>query len=421
MPAYTADAFNVTMPTGPSAAGYGDEELKAIKAILVAWRTFNETSGPAGLAAIADLQEDLANLGLLQYVSDIYQDVGTANSMQFNIPGLAEDAHPQILLVRVGNTCSAGAATLQLNDDTPVSVVTNRLENLRYGNLLSGYVSCLLWDSTANKYRLMNPFNLAPVQVPVRQTVLSGPVDSNGHSNFGGATGDTFVTAAGTLIATAAGGWDAELGAINYIGTITNPSWTGLTTNGVMYMYLDINLDGTCTPGVGTLRPVYQHGGNYASANGQMTFNIQDMQGKVGVGVSANASRRVYVGECDVAGGLVSAIRWYALMGQYVSTVAAWALTRTEVHNLGLIPKHARAIAVCTAALAPFAIGDEMEITTSIHFGGGWGVAGSVLGKSGSSLIFNLGNSYTAHSTSAGSVLLTGANFSTRLEADRGW
>ena len=42
--------------------------------------------------------------------------------------------------------------------------------------------------------------------VPVRQTVLSGGVDSNGFASFGGSTGTATVTASTILIATAANG-----------------------------------------------------------------------------------------------------------------------------------------------------------------------------------------------------------------------
>lgn len=152
---------------------------------------------------------------------------------------------------------------------------------------------------------------------PVRQTVLSGPVDTNGQSAFGGSTGSTTVTATGTLVMTAANG------NTNRTGTKVNPSWTGLSTNGTMYMYVNVNADGTLTEGVGTQAPIYQWGGTPATTSGLFTFNIQQMTGYIGNGSTAPAGYRVYVGEVTVAGAVVTAIVWYALMGRYVSADTA--------------------------------------------------------------------------------------------------
>lgn len=180
---------------------------------------------------------------------------------------------------------------------------------------------------------------IASYSVPVRQTVLSGPVDSNGLPNFGGSTGSTTVTMTGTLVATAANG-AASTGAVDLAGSITNASWTGLSTNGTMYLYLTVNADGTCTTGSTTLEPAYQQGGTYSTTNGQSTFNIQEMTMKVGNGSSAAQAYRVFVGEVTVSGSVVSAITWYALMGRYIGPwTATLPGTNTEVsasHNLGV-------------------------------------------------------------------------------------
>lgn len=151
----------------------------------------------------------------------------------------------------------------------------------------------------------------------VRQTVLSGPVDTSGQSAFVGATGSTTVTATGTLVMTAAND------ILNRQGTKVNPSWTGLSTNGTMYLYADVNADGTITEGVGTLAPIYQWGGTPAITSGLFTFNIQEMKGYIGTGAVATAGYRVYVGEVTVAAGVVTAIVWYALMGRYVGADTA--------------------------------------------------------------------------------------------------
>jgi len=166
---------------------------------------------------------------------------------------------------------------------------------------------------------------------PIRQTVLSGPVDTSGLPNFGGSTGGTTVTASGTLTPTAANG------AANRTGSITNPAWTGLSTNGTMYLYLDIAADGSCTTGSTTLAPTYRWGGADVTTSGQFTFNIQEMVGKVGNGSAAVQTYRVFVGEVSVAAGVVTAIAWYALMGRHISEWFSVALSTAYVknHNIG--------------------------------------------------------------------------------------
>jgi len=182
--------------------------------------------------------------------------------------------------------------------------------------------------------------------VPVRQTVLSGTVDSNGFSSFGGSTGSTTVTAATTLVATSANG------VTNRTGSIVNPSWASLSTNGTMYLGLTINADGTCTPFSTTLAPTYQWGGTFSTTANQRTFNIQQMQMQVGNGSTAAQSYDVFVGEVTVASGVVSAIVWYALMGRYDSgwfSVAA-NTTYTKTHNLGVAGKYTSVVTIADDA-----------------------------------------------------------------------
>lgn len=174
--------------------------------------------------------------------------------------------------------------------------------------------------------------------VPVRQTVLNGPVDTNGLAAFGGSTESTTVTATGTLVATASNGFGSN-GQVDRVGSITNPSWTSLSTNGTMYLYLDIAANGTCTVGSTTLAPTYRWGGADVVTTNQFTFNIQEMVGKVGNGSVATQTYRVFVGEVTVAGAVVTAITWYALMGRYdsgfTSTLPGATTSVSRNHNLG--------------------------------------------------------------------------------------
>ena len=191
----------------------------------------------------------------------------------------------------------------------------------------------------------------------VRQTVLSGPVDSSGFSAFVGSTGSTTVTATGTLKATAAAGGDA-----NYTGSITNPSWTSLSTNGTMYLFFDVTSAGVVTTGSTTLAPVYQWGGTYSTTNLQNTYNIQEATMKVGNGSAATQVYRVFVGEVTVAGAVVTAITWYQLMGRYRNEQVTLAVSTAYSfnHNIGTGDIDAAYYAECKTTEFGYAVGDRI-------------------------------------------------------------
>lgn len=205
-----------------------------------------------------------------------------------------------------------------------------------------------------------------------RQSVLSGPIDSDGLPAFGGSTGSATVTAAGTLVVTAAGGHNAT-GAVDRVGVSTNPSWAGLSTNGTMYLYLDIDADGACTTGSTTLAPSYTRGSTYSTTSGQWTFSTGEMTGKLGDGSAANQVWRVFVGEVTLSGSVVTAITWYALRRQYESgLLSITALTLVSVnHNLGFVPKSVRVVLVNQEAEYGCTPGDEVDLTAVANVGGG--------------------------------------------------
>lgn len=224
-----------------------------------------------------------------------------------------------------------------------------------------------IYSNSTNYFSQRGSTATATIAPPVRQTVLSGPVSTDGLSAFGGSTGSSTVTMSGTLIATASNGFSSS-GPVDRIGSITNASWTGLTTTGVMYLYLDVNSDGTCTAGSGTLAPTYRWGGADVVTSGQFTFNIQEMIGKVGNGATAAQTYRVYVGEVDVAGSVTTAIRWYQLMGRYLSpftnTLPAAATAVTFNHNLGtnVITGTSTLVIECITNDSPFVVGDRFVL-----------------------------------------------------------
>lgn len=253
----------------------------------------------------------------------------------------------------------------------------------------------------------------------VRQSVLSGPVDSSGFSAFGGSTGSTTVTATGTLKATAAAGGDA-----NYTGSTVNPSWTGLSTNGTMYLYLDITAGGVVTTGSTTLAPIYNWGGNTGGApyttSGQNVFNIQEM--KMYVGPTPTQVYRVFVGEVTVAGGVVTAITWYQLMGRYESgwtaTLPVGVGTVSFNHNLGLQPDAADVFIECTTNDGPFVVGDKIrnpnQGSSTPYFTPTFGMSKTTMKWYSGANSFNV-------PTSGSFTVLTAASWKYKATARRGW
>lgn len=258
-----------------------------------------------------------------------------------------------------------------------------------------------------------------------RQTVSSGPVNTDGTPNFGGLTGATTVTATGTLIVTAANGFTAS-GNVDRIGSISNPSWTGLNINGQMPLYLDVNADGTCTPTTSSLMPNYRQAGADVVTNGQFTFNIAEMVGKLGNGSVANQIYRVTVGEVTVAGGVVTAIVWYALNGRYVSTLQAVPALGTPVplnHNIGVQPNKWMPVLYCATTEAGYSVADEIDLPGIKAASPFYSAFQSSINRLLFSTVVNTGiGSYNVWAKSNGNpTVITIANWRIKLYADRGW
>lgn len=257
----------------------------------------------------------------------------------------------------------------------------------------------------------------------VRQTVLSGAVDTNGFSAFGGSTGATTVTTSTTIVATCADGNN------NRIGTIVNPSWTGLSINGTMYLYLDIATDGTCTTGSTILAPTYRWGGADVVTNNKWTYNIQEAKGKLGNGSTASQIYRVFVGEVTVAGGVVTAIVWYALNGIYdsgwTSTLPTVSTRISKNNNLGYSDNYISNLSVqCLAVEAGYSIGDIFlgNPTEAISSATVPSQQAIVISKNISSYISGTTNTYEISHKSTGVLTnITASNWAYKITAQRGW
>lgn len=377
------------------------------------------------------------------------------NATQFTVPGDQTTALHLGRRVRLPCTGGVRYGVISVSAFTTLTTVTVELDSGSLDSGLSGVAvgilsaanSSMPWLksnstglTTLGKFTLdadaaaaLEAVTLQQMQAAVasvvrggrRQTVASGPVDSSGLPSFGGSTGSTTVTASGTLIVTAANGWNTS-GALDRVGVISNPSWTGLSTNGTMYLYLTVNADGTCTAASSTLSPTYQRGGSYSTTNGQFVFNTAEMVGKVGDGSAANQAYRVYVGQVTVAGGVVTAITWYALNGEYRGSISAVPVAGTRSvlnHNIGVPAEmlQGEVMVENITTQGGWTAGQVVPWVTS-SAAGGRSVPGpnfesstalSVVSGSNAAIIIN--------STTGTEVNGTPANWRVRVSASRGW
>lgn len=261
---------------------------------------------------------------------------------------------------------------------------------------------------------------------PVRQTVMSGPVLSTGLPNFGGATGATTVTQTGTIVVTAAQGFNSS-GSVDRVGQITNAAWTGLSTNGTMYLWLDIAINGTCTTGSTTLAPIYQLGGVPSTTNNQFTFNTAEMMGYIGNGGAAPAGFRVFVGQVTVAGGVVTQIDWYVLNGKFAAPFTATLpnaasattfkhlLGTTEIYSVPYIEIR------CTTADNGYAVGDRLTNVSMNYNIGVFPVNLNITGAINGQFATTALGWYQTPKTGGNAVALTVGSWSYRPVVTRGW
>lgn len=263
--------------------------------------------------------------------------------------------------------------------------------------------------------------------VPMRQTVLCGPVDgTTGLANFLPSTSvslnltTTGISSSAPFVATAANACDGG-GAVDRVGVSTaNLTWTGLTALATNFLYVDIAANGALTTGATTLAPTYQQGGTRSVVNGQFTFNIGEMYGTVGNGATAPQAYRVFVGEAVTNAGTVTSTVAYVYMGRTVVTSAALALSTTynQSHNLGVIPRDIHMMFVCNSAELNYAVGSEVVPLSQpgSSFGVSYGAYDrlTLLALSGSGAIGHLVVAGTA-------TAMTPAKWNGRWYVNRGW
>lgn len=203
-------------------------------------------------------------------------------------------------------------------------------------------------------------------QVPVIQTVMYGPSDSNGAPTFlpASTTGLNFTTQniSGTypLTVTSVNGFSAS-GYNNSVGVqSSNFTFTSLPNSTTSYLYVTVS-GGALTTGSTTTAPSYIQAGSAPVTNGQYTYVIADAKMYLGNGSTAPQVNVVFVGEAVASGGNITSSVNYAYNGFYRSPNTAVPNTNTLTtfsHNIGVKEVISYSLLVNTTAELSYSVGD---------------------------------------------------------------
>ena len=269
----------------------------------------------------------------------------------------------------------------------------------------------------------------------VRQTVMTGPVDSTGLPTFWptSISGLTLTTqnlsSTYPLVASAANGFTTDGRPNNASGyTTSNLSWNA-TNGSTVYAYATIGANGAMTPGITTLAPIYQWGGMPAVTNAQFTFNISEMRGYMGNGTTATQTNIVFFGEITASGGNITGATMYAYNGRYESawatTLPASATAASASHNLGVTPRTVDWVIENVTTEFNYAVGDQMHqgavYTNPSNVIGAPVLSVGRLSMSVIGVVTNVATWVVLNKTTGAFVSLTAVNWRHRFFASRGW
>lgn len=265
--------------------------------------------------------------------------------------------------------------------------------------------------------------------LPMAQTVLHGRTDANGYANFLEAGTGLAVTLRATavpLLLAINNGWNAK-GSVGYLAQIAADAadaWSALTASTTLYLYIDRNpATGALTYGFDNVAPVYGYAHPAAPGAGDHSFLIPEGKLYEYSGAAWVEKQRVFVGECDTDVAAVTAVRTYALRGEYTTGLLAVAVNTAYAHNhfLGVHPRFVAVLAQCIVADLGYAIGDEVDVgsggtTTSSNTGMAFWCSRLSGGFHTGTTSLNLNNKSTG-----ANVAITPASWKYRLLIQRGW
>lgn len=156
--------------------------------------------------------------------------------------------------------------------------------------------------------------------LPVRQTVLSGPVDVLGRADFlqVGTGLEAISKDIGTLnplVITLGNGFSSfgQSDITKKIDTAFSFDLSALDDEPEVFLYLELDAEGNVSTGASILEPVYSEARPASPATGQFFYPTNHRsRGEVFDGANWVAVNRIYVGECVTSAGVVSGVVSYA-------------------------------------------------------------------------------------------------------------
>ncbi|MGO4334949.1 hypothetical protein AB4037_08540 [Labrys sp. KB_33_2] len=270
---------------------------------------------------------------------------------------------------------------------------------------------------------------LTGIEVPKRQTVLQGPMDTNGLPTFFPATSANLtltmqnVSSSGQLIATIAQSFGAQ-GQQDLVVVVNSNLAVTVNASATSFIWLD----DTGILGVAALAPIYQYGGTASVASGQHTYIIGQGQMYVGNGSVAAPTNRVFIGEAIASASAITSTVAYAYQRsfQYTDTgsLPAAGTKTSKNHNVGTAVGIMGAFALqCAIAEGNYAVGDIVYgVATEAGGGPWWGPLEPVMLRN--AMYFTPGalNGYVLfNATNGAGLTLTNANWRYILIATSTW
>ncbi len=301
---------------------------------------------------------------------------GTADALTGDFTPNVLDLAARHSVVIEASAANTGAATFSPDGLTAKPIVKGANIALAAGDIAgAGHQLYMTFSPSLDKWVLANPAtgvsNPVVPRSAVRQTVQAGPMGSGLPNLLPSTTGALSISTQNVsslvpLVVSAAQGFDAA-GDVNSIGyAASNLTWSGLASGATSFLYLTIAANGVMTPAHSTLAPNYIEAGAPSTANGQLTFVINEMTMYLGDGTNANKVFAVVLGEVVTSGSGVTSSIAYAYNGRSEKTTPAPLPVSggivNHAHNIGvLLGVDATLELVCVSADYGYGAGDVVE------------------------------------------------------------
>ncbi|MBM4224419.1 MAG: hypothetical protein FJ167_06440 [Gammaproteobacteria bacterium] len=339
---------------------------------------------------------------------------------------------PVVFKANTINDTSGGGATLAVSGLTATGIRKSKDVALVAGDIKAGQWVTVTYDGTY--FQLISPVTVTDpsvrTTVSVRQTVLTGPVDTNGHPDiisYSGQNISLLATSTSPLVVAFAAGHDAN-GAVDYIARYTantSSAWTLPTINATYYLFIDRDAStAAITYGYTITRPTYVDDDAASITSGAHTFLINAMQMYLGDGATASVKQRVFVGESVVSGGAITSVTSYMFAGRFKSSAdQSFNLdnsSKSETHKLGLKPDIFHWTLVNQTGSDGYAQNDEVLLPQSHNANGVFSEASSNATTCTLRYMFGTYPPYVLNATPA-LDLIAAAAWKLRCYASRGW